>query len=783
MKTLHSKRVWLPLAILFMSFVQTSAQLLNDKFISPNVFRQGQASVIKATWGDYLYVAGNFDFHGDRQLTNQHIVKLRPDGLLDTSFNPQIPGALSAEIEDMEILTTNNVAFIAPEPATSEKRVVILGPTGNWLATVYEAADITALEPDGQGGFYVGTAAGVIKYYNRNISPQYTVTHVNGRINDIQWQDEMITVAGEFSSAWDNVERVYHARKLLVRFTRIGAVDKTFNANAVMQPYSSIGGILLQSDGKTVPLKKYHFIPNHPPAIRLNKDGSRDMNFVSPFPAAIPFQDAFLVFGNLTVITDTRIVRLHYNGAINQSFDAIRYPQARVVAAGLTDGSLVAGNYQPATYGFGKFTSTGVRVNEYYARLARYGEIYSIDRTSTSMWIAGDFVRVGNHFTRNVARLNLDGTVLAKFRSSIITPVQKVEAFDNARALVQTANRLYRLESDGIIDPSLVYPAIPELTTLYKFIVQPDGKIILGGNLRLFRLNANGSRDNTFNGDVGKDAVGGAGMDFDLDRSTGKIIYANWQSGGGVEKTELIRLNPNGSRDGSFNAPEFPENSFLFYSQVLALDNQEVLLMKSTFLIEDHSYDIVKLNADGSINFDFMNNLNSELIFYEHAARFGQRIIVYKNRLSAEDEDTAYGAAWLNGVPDRAFTIGVSTKVIHALYSDNSTELFVAGHLVSNGRRYAIVKVTYPPTPAVADAAEADTAELRFYPNPVADRLTVEVDAPGTVNIFDRTGFRKLSVPVDQTTNTIDLHELHPGSYVIEVTTQESSYRDHLVKR
>jgi uncharacterized delta-60 repeat protein len=780
MRTVYEKYVWLPLVIFLLSQVHTNAQVLNDKFISPRIFRQGQTSVIKATWADYLYVAGDFDFHGDRPIKG--IVRLKPDGLLDTSFDPEVPEEYTEGIVDLEVLPTDYVAFISTD-RNSETRLIILARSGKWLMTI-ENEGVTAIEPDGQGGFYVGTEGGLITYYNADLSFGRNVTDLDGRVNDIQWQDEHITVAGEFSNAWDSFEGTNYPRKLLARFDRYGRVDKTFNANAVMQGHTSVGGIVLQSDGKVVPVKKYRFTAGHPGAMRLNKDGSRDMNFTSPFPGTLPFEDALLAYGNLTVLANNKIVRLHHNGSINTAFAPIDLNPGQVVLGGSDNGTFYLGNYQPATYGFAKFTAAGVRVNEYYSRLTRLGEIYSIDRTETSIWIGGDFVRVDNHFTRNVARLNLDGTVLTKFRSPIVAPVHTVEAVANARVLAQTSNRLYRLGSDGAIDPSFAYPYIPELKSIKKFIVQPDEKIIVGGNYRLFRLNANGSRDYTFDGDVGKEAIPGGDMDFDLDRNTGKIIYINWQYDYVTETTELIKLNPNGSRDVSFNPPTFPEYSFPKYSKVLALDNQEVLVMKHAYLLEDHRYDIVKLNADGSINEEFTDNLDSEYWWYEYAARFGDRIIVYRHALNDEEGNTSSKAMWLNGTPDPDFTIPASTNVINKFYSDNSTELFIAGTLGAD-RMYQIVKVTYPATAASAAIASAETDEsgLRFYPNPVVSELTIEVKSQGTLNIFDRTGTNRMSVPVDETTKKIDLQQLQPGSYVIEVITNGNTYRKHLAKK
>ncbi len=767
-----------------LSVVTVHSQVLNDGFIPPTVYRQAVTNVIKVTSGDYVYVSGQFDFHGDTPI-NTPLVKLRADGLLDTSFNPQWPGVEVESIPDIEVLTNNRVVYIATVPDGYPKVLVVLGPDGKHLKTITDS-DYEAVEPDGSGGFYVGDSEGVIRYYNANLDLVRTVTHVNSTVTDIQWQNGQITVSGFFGMAWDAVEQQYYPRRALARFSTLGALDKSFNADAAMQGHIFVGGIVLQSDGKIVPVRKYTNIgvPNeHPGGMRLNADGSLDTSFKSPFPASVPFEDAFLSFGNLTVVGSNKILRLHHNGSVNNAFAQIPLTPTHTLIGGLADGSLVAANYQPATYGIAKFSSLGARVNDYYARLTRLGEIYSIDRKDNTIWIGGDFVRVGNHFTRNIARLNLDGTVLTKFRSSIVSPVRTVAALDNAKVLAQSGDRLHKFQHNGDVDPAFSFPYIPELKSVTKFVVQPDGKILVGGNLRLFRLNVNGSRDNSFDGDVGKDVINGRRMDFDLDRTSGKIFYTNWQYGGGIDKKELFRLNPDGSRDLSFNPPQFP--SFEFYSEVVALDNQEVLLLKPAYMTSGQEYDIVKLNADGSLNEEFTNNLTDGYTWYyqyDNAARFGDRIIVYNVRHDPEELLKNYDAITIDGTPDPLFQIPATLKTFNAFYSDNDTELFVAGRISAGDREYQIVKVTYPATAASARVALEVENPLTFYPNPVAEKLNVNVNGSTIVKIMDATGYTMMTVPVDETLNTIDVQQLKPGRYIIEMETGGKTYREHLLK-
>ena len=90
-------------------------------------------------------------------------------------------------------------------------------------------------------------------------------------------------------------------------------------------------------------------------------------------------------------------------------------------------------------------------------------------------------------------------------------------------------------------------------------LVQPDGKILIGGNVRavngvirggLARLNADGTLDTAFNSGSGVDgAVFALGMD-----SAGNIYAAGGFSNfNGVERNSLAKLNPNGDLDQTFD--------------------------------------------------------------------------------------------------------------------------------------------------------------------------------------------------------------------------------------
>jgi uncharacterized delta-60 repeat protein len=778
MKNVYPQTVKLALAMLL--FAQSVyAQLNNQGFIPPKLFRQGYTTIIRQAPGGKVYVVGDFNFHGDRYVGQ--VVRLNPDGLLDPTFNTTQFNLQDHYIQDFEVLSDGKVAIILLDQINNLKRVEIYNADGTPTASMEIESGNAALEPDNAGGFYLGANSSV-DLYSGTLEFVRRAATVLGYITDVQLHGSQLLVSGGFTKVKDALDGSTQPQQFIARFDLFGRVDRSFNANTALGNVQRVEGLLVQPDGKVVPVDKGTYYLGSARPIRLNANGSLDTSFAYPFPSTLIIEDAFYVNGKLTVVTNTKIARLNNDGTLDGSFKVINYPKANVAALVQPDGSVLAGNYINATYGFAKFTSAGVRVNEYYARLTRYGIVNSIDRTSGTMFIAGDFIRVGNHFTRNVARLNLDGTVLTKFKSPILFPVTSIEAAPNTKAVIRsTDNKVYRLESDGDIDPSFSYTPISQLGPVRKLVVQDDGKVLLGGTFHLFRLNANGSRDNTFNADLGTPLTT-TSMNFELDRSTGKILYTNRQEHPETfeEETTLLRLNPDGSRDMFFNPPALPEGTSRWYAKALPLDNEEVIALKPSGSFWSDKYDVVRLHADGSVDEDFANNINTDQTFGAFDGYlFGERIILIRHTATSSEDPVEVTALFLDGTHDAGFTNPAYVNRDTKFYSDNSTELFVFGTLW-NGLR----KVTYPATTAstTASAQSIEEEQIAVYPNPAKERLTVSVKESGTVNIFDGNGTRRLNVRVDGEHNTVDLNSLSPGRYVIEVSTNDKTSRQHFVK-
>lgn len=122
--------------------------------------------------------------------------------------------------------------------------------------------------------------------------------------------------------------------------------------------------------------------------------------------------------------------------------------------------------------------------------------------------------------------------------------------------------RVVRLGLDGTVDQGFsLWSGLTDLPSTYvnALAVQPDGKVLVGGNFYtwpivcqgLVRLNANGSRatDFVFGTSFGGNVVG----TITLQPDDKFIVAGNFQIFNGTPVNNIRRLNTNGSTDATFN--------------------------------------------------------------------------------------------------------------------------------------------------------------------------------------------------------------------------------------
>ncbi len=169
-------------------------------------------------------------------------------------------------------------------------------------------------------------------------------------------------------------------------------------------------------------------------------------------------------------------------------------------------------------------------------------------------------------------------------------------------------NRVARLKSDGLIDPSFK-PGTGADGTIQALARQADGKILIGGDFqnydgtpraRIARINPNGSLDPSF-----APGTGANGLVYDiLVLPDGKLLVAGaFTNFNGTPREYLVRLNADGSVDPSFSGPDFGGTASWWTRSLALLPDGRVLVAGVFFFTGTNARgSICRINANGSLD-------------------------------------------------------------------------------------------------------------------------------------------------------------------------------------
>lgn len=254
--------------------------------------------------------------------------------------------------------------------------------------------------------------------------------------------------------------------------------------------------------------------------------------------------------------------------------------------------------------------------------------------------LGGSFTTMNNVNASYLARLNANGTLDSLFNpgSGADNPVYALaETFVNGQSKVLVGgafaslngtsyNGIARLNTDGSPDTAF-NPGLGANATVYALAVQPDGKVVIGGDFtavngntnynHIARLNTDGSLDTSFNSGTGaSDSVRAITL-----QSDGRILIGGlFTSVNGTPFNHVARLNSNGSVDATF-APGLGADDAVF-SIALQMDSRIVLGGEFTHCSGVTRSRITRLNPDGTvdptINFGYgANNFISAVAIQE----------------------------------------------------------------------------------------------------------------------------------------------------------------------
>lgn len=213
-------------------------------------------------------------------------------------------------------------------------------------------------------------------------------------------------------------------------------------------------------------------------------------------------------------------------------------------------------------------------------------------RTNLVRLIA-DGTAVDQTFTLGTEQTGLNQGVLAM----AVQPDGKVVVVGGFTKLGgQPRQGVGRLNADGTLDTGFVPLDVGRILNKDCLVIQDDGKILVGGSA-LIRLNANGVADPSFTvriGGAGSPAVSALALQGD-----GKILVGGqFTALDGQARSNLARLNPDGTLDPTFNA------TCDRAVQTLAAEPDGKILVGGSFSTLDGSSvgGLGRLNPDGTLD-------------------------------------------------------------------------------------------------------------------------------------------------------------------------------------
>ena len=320
-------------------------------------------------------------------------------------------------------------------------------------------------------------------------------------------------------------------------------------------------------------------------------------------------------FGNRGIVRSYLGVNYNFGGgSVSQILvepnGSIFFTQGNI-AKRLPDGSA------DTTYGFNGFSSSaGFDIKK--AALQPDGKMVAVGKADVT-------VRPGDYlYNFGVARFNTNGTLDSSFSGDgklttnfktitnddgTLTSVEEADAVaiqKDGKILVAGVSNNYlclaRYNPDGSLDSTFDGDGLLNTYAWNQYYVYPnllalqsDGKIVLAERSNgIFRLNADGSSDNSYSTDnqnYQNQLIFSAAMQDD-----GKVITSSTYSSGGKDYTALARYDVNGRRDSTFSS-DGKVITDLVFGQLSLQSNGGIIGLVGTTL--------KRYNADGSADKTF----------------------------------------------------------------------------------------------------------------------------------------------------------------------------------
>ncbi|MTB06232.1 MAG: hypothetical protein F2934_03765, partial [Actinobacteria bacterium] len=266
-------------------------------------------------------------------------------------------------------------------------------------------------------------------------------------------------------------------------------------------------------------------------------------------------------------------------------------------------------------------TNTGTGFNNF---------VYSVAiQSNGKIVVGGDFTQFSGSAVSYLIRLNADGTKDTSFTATVNGYVNSIVVQLDNKIVIgggftqlngSAVKYIARLNSDGTPDTAFTASVGSGFNfDVNALALQSDGKILAGGAFTQFqgggpayvaRLNADGTKDSTFAGNVG------SGLNLDVYsialQSTGKIVIGGaFTQLGSASAKYLVRLNTDGTNDAAFTSALGTGLDSTVYALDAQSNDKVVVGGVFTTLAGTGAGYAARLNSDGSPDTAFLSTIGA----------------------------------------------------------------------------------------------------------------------------------------------------------------------------
>ena len=474
------------------------------------------------------------------------IIRLTADGLLDVTFNSD---ALTTDSEPLSL-------YLQPDG-----KILVYGNNLKRNGSTAPLPRLIRLNAD-------GTFDQTFNFFDSRSN--------SGLQSLAVYDDGRIIMSGDFRLPV-NGNSVY---KFFIRINSDGSYDDSFNFTSDY----SISQIVMQNNKPIA--TAYNYAAGQEIVFRLNESGSFDSSF------AITVLENFTIISakittdrKIVIMSSYRIRCLNENGGFDSNFQTVTISSGRALYPG-NDGTIIYSGVNDAGTNttISKLLANGSPDPDFTTFIPVNYTTFTIQ--SDNEIFVGDSSAAGgalNNYVHLFATGQLDSAFnpgglgfqtinSGSIGAIVVQPDQKIVVagkFD----LINELNRskIARLNTDNTIDNNFQINTgatgnrFTDVSEIYNLALQSDGKIIVSGSFsytlngvnksNVVRLNTDGSIDSTFNlGAIIQDLypVFFGGKNRTAIQSNGKILVAASRFPNGSELSPT-RFNSDGSKDSNFN--------------------------------------------------------------------------------------------------------------------------------------------------------------------------------------------------------------------------------------